>query len=65
MLPHQQRVVVERDDLVDKIGKLAKFLDSTIFYNLHQSEQDRLVRQLSFMNSYAEVLNERISYFRS
>lgn len=63
MLEFQQRVVTERGDLDDKIQKLSKFLDTNTFYNLHLAEQRRLENQLTHMNAYREVLDERIAAF--
>lgn len=64
MMPeYQQRVVNERDDLSDKLSKLAEFLGSDMFYTLSESEQGRLKRQHIAMSSYFFVLNERIEAF--
>jgi hypothetical protein len=63
MQPHQQRVVVEKTELDDKIDKLDAFRAGTIFSSLPEDEQDRLNQQLSFMRSYSGVLADRIAAF--
>lgn len=65
MLPHQQRVVDERNELVSKMAKLYDFIDEAnpIFSKLDDAERDRLVRQHGHMTRYAEVLDERIAAF--
>lgn len=66
MQPHQQRVVDERDDLVEKLGKLGDFVASNpIFKKLPSDEQERLLAQHGFMSEYARVLSERIAAFPS
>lgn len=61
--PHQQRVVDERVELVDKATKLAAFFDTPIFSGLDAAEQGRLRAQLVAMNTYADILTERIAAF--
>lgn len=61
--PHQQRVVDEKSELDEKIGKLVPFLTSKIYAGLPSDEQERLGRQLGLMQQYSSVLNERISAF--
>lgn len=63
MQPYQERVVTERDDLSDKIDRLAQFLDTAAYALLPESERDRMFRQLRHMNNYREVLDERIEAF--
>lgn len=65
--PHQQRVVNERDELVDRMAKLYGFINGggPAFNQLDNAEQYRLRRQLGHMTSYAEVLDERIAAFQS
>lgn len=65
MLPHQQRVVDERNDLVDKMAKLYDFIDeeNPIFSKLDEAEKERLIRQHGYMSKYAETLDERIAAF--
>lgn len=63
MQPHQQRVVTERDELHDKVEKLAKFVDTDTYAMLADAEKDRLLRQLRLMREYRDVLDQRISAF--
>lgn len=63
LLPHQQRVVLEKEELDEKIGKLTPFLDSSIFQSLDSAEQGRLRVQLAVMNFYSQILGSRIDNF--
>lgn len=63
MLPHQQRVVDEKTELDDKLTKLEAFFKTAIFAGIDSREQDRLMRQSTHMNSYSNVLQERIDNF--
>jgi len=42
MQPHQQRVVDEKTELDDKLGKLVKFYDTDIYAKLDEAERVRL-----------------------
>ena len=61
--PHQQRVVDERAELVDKITKLDSFVAGSMFSTLVREEQGRLSKQLEIMRDYATVLQARIDAF--
>lgn len=61
--PHQQRVIGEKAQLDDKIGKLAAFFSSDRYQGLDATEQERLTVQLGAMREYAGVLAERIAAF--
>jgi hypothetical protein len=63
LLPHQQRVVTERDELNTKINALEKFIESPLFAQLDLAEQNRLKGQNRLMVAYADVLTERIVAF--
>ena len=63
LLPHQQRVVEERDQLADKVANLRTLLYGKIFRSLSDDEQTRLVQQLGFMEAYARILEARIDAF--
>jgi hypothetical protein len=63
MQPHQRRVVDEKVELSDKLEKLLKFLDGSIYASLPPSEQSRLSRQSLIMQLYEQVLEERIGSF--
>jgi hypothetical protein len=62
---HQQRVVTERDELAEKITKLAAFLPTATYQRLADEEQTRLANQLDVMRLYCTVLNQRIDAFPS
>lgn len=63
MAPHQERVVTEKRELDEKLGKLGVFLGTTLYHSLPADEQDRLSRQYSLMRGYSDVLGERIDNF--
>jgi hypothetical protein len=64
LLPYQQRVIEERDDLDCKINNLSIFISGSEFDETSHAEQDRLYRQLESMESYLYILNERIEAFK-
>ncbi len=61
--PHQQRVVDESKQLLERLEKLRAFTDTGTFANLDHDEKHRLLRQLDAMGDYAQVLAERINAF--
>ena len=61
--PHQQRVVDEKTELSERLGKLLAFFQSPIFAGLSEAERSRLRNQARFMDGYAAVLEERIAAF--
>ena len=64
--PHEQRVVDENLELVDKIEKLATFIESNeLFQTLDIVDQHLLVNQLYIMNRYSDILVARIGAFQS
>lgn len=68
MPAHQQRVLLERFELVEKADALAAFIGTrdqagSIFGKLPEDEQTRLYRQLQAMRDYSAVLAERIAAF--
>lgn len=63
MKPHQERVVVEKEELDVKLNALDKFLQGDLFKSLSDCEQSRLRWQRMLMKSYSEVLHDRINYF--
>ena len=64
MLLWQERVVAERDELKEKLQKLADFLDSPAWYVLDGTNQRLLEAQASAMSTYLSILNLRISAFK-
>lgn len=57
----KKRLVVERDELDDKIAKLEAFIGSTRFENLDERNRKLLVAQCGVMRRYSTILNVRIS----
>lgn len=64
MLPHQQRVVLEADELEELLIKLKAFLMSELYSKLDAAEQSRLQEQSEHMARYLGVLRERIEAFK-
>ena len=65
MQAFQERVVAEKTELDEKIVKLDSFRAGKTFRTLPEDEQDRLNRQLSFMQQYSGVLADRIAAFKA
>lgn len=63
LLPYQQRVVEELEDLKIKIGNLTVFTTTRTFAELSASERSLLSTQLSAMKTYGYVLELRIAKF--
>lgn len=61
--PHQQRVLIERAELDDKLGKLNGFIGTDLFKTLPSDEQERLTVQRGAMTEYHQVLADRIGAF--
>jgi hypothetical protein len=55
-------MMAEHKELCDKINSLAVFIyENEKFHELCQFEQVRMIKQLGFMDSYAQVLGDRIT----
>lgn len=64
MQDYQQRVVNEKGELDEKLGKLELFIEhSETYQELDPAEQSRLKRQRNIMINYSSVLAERIGAF--
>lgn len=61
LLPHQQRVIEERNDLRDKIRKLSTFLLAPPPSAMLPGEHELLQRQLDVMQRYDAVLTQRLA----
>lgn len=57
----KKRLVVERDELDDKLTKLEAFIGSNRFENLDERNRKLLVAQRDAMRQYSDILNVRIS----
>ena len=62
-LPHQQRVIEEKQELDTKREKLGEFKNTDMFLSLPWQEQERLNTQAHIMTMYSSVLGERIRNF--
>lgn len=60
---HQQRVIAEKAELDAKRTKLNGFYSTTLFHELPESEQSRLLSQGVAMRTYSEILGARIEAF--
>jgi len=63
LLPHQERVVKERDELAAKTEALDKFQKTVAFGQLPIEERLLLWQQSACMRDYKEVLDLRIKWF--
>ena len=64
MLPYQERVVNERDDLKTKANALYGFLASSTFETLPKLDQELLKQQYYAMMIYIGILDQRIERFK-
>ena len=67
MQPYQERVVVEKKELDEKLAKLKEFCfgsNTKIFGSLDPQERDRLEDQYTVMKRYSNILGERIANFK-
>ena len=65
LAPHQQRVVDEHAELLERLCKLRAFIadDKGPFRRLDDAERHRLMRQEEVMTELAENLAERVAAF--
>lgn len=63
LLPYQQRVVEELEELKTKIESLTVFTTTRTFAELSASDRNLLSTQLSAMKTYGYVLELRIAKF--
>jgi len=61
---HQDRVIAERQELQQRIMKLALFIEEIIYKTLPSDEQERLTKQLWYMKDYENILTQRIANFK-
>lgn len=62
--PHQQRVVDEKAELDDRLGKLDVFITSNpVFGKLSDKDQELLTAQRGAMQEYSDILSQRIDLF--
>ena len=58
-----ERMVVEKNELQDKVTKLENFVTGEKLKELKGLEQVYLKEQLKFMNGYLSVLRQRINFY--
>ena len=58
-----ERMIVEKDELQDKVTKLENFVNGEKFKELKGLEQVYLKEQLSFMRGYLSVLRQGINFY--
>lgn len=58
-----ERMVVEKDELQDRVTKLENFVNGEKFKELKGLEQVYLKEQLKFMRGYLSVLRQRINFY--
>lgn len=56
----KKRLIVEREELDDKLAKLEAFIGSPRFENLDERNRELLVSQRGAMRQYSDILSERI-----
>ena len=63
MEEYQKRVIVERDELHEKVRKLEEFFRSDIYLGLDIVERDLMRMQWHAMEVYLRILNMRLAGF--
>lgn len=58
-----ERMIVEKDELQNKVTKLENFVNGEKFRELRGLEQVYLKEQLKFMRGYLSVLRQRINFY--
>lgn len=64
LLPYQQRVVQEKQELDTSLSKLQLFVRTPQFEGLQVEDQELLILQEHYMLRYSVILGERIRRFR-
>ena len=59
-----ERMIVEKDELQDKVTKLENFVNGEKFKELKGLEQVYLKEQLTHMRAYLSVLRQRINFYK-
>ncbi len=58
-----ERMIVEKNELQDRVTKLENFINGEKFKELKGLEQVYLKEQLKFMKGYLSVLRQRINFY--
>lgn len=61
MEDYQERIVVEKKELDEKINKLSNFLSGNIFINLALDKKNLLTHQWEIMQVYSTILGLRLA----
>ena len=64
MEPHQQRVIAERQELRERLGKLENFLAGDLFRSLSHEEGVLLWAQRGAMAQYLAILDRRVALWK-
>ena len=67
MEPYQERVVVEKKELDEKLAKLENFIfrSGGKWFDVPDAERLRMVKQYGHMSDYSRILGERIAAFQT
>lgn len=63
LLPYQQRVVEELNELNERRAKLRNFLVNSDKSDMDEDEKSRMLYQSTLMATLAEVLQQRVDFF--
>lgn len=61
MADYQDRVIAEKVQLDEKIGKLRTFINGPQFLELDGTDQELMDDQFDLMKQYSDVLGQRIA----
>jgi hypothetical protein len=56
----KERLVIETNELIDRLNKLNKFRATDEFYHLDRDNKDLLYEQNILMTKYLQVLGKRL-----
>ena len=65
LAPYQARVIKEKAELDERLGKLSEFLPTPACFDLPFEDRCLLVRQEEAMKQLSAILGERIERFTS
>lgn len=54
------RLINERKELKERIGKLSAFMLTTVFAKLPEIDRKLLLEQAVYMSGYADILDQRV-----
>lgn len=63
--PHEERVLVERGELADRLDRLTTFIGGEAWHKLPETDRDLLIEQCNHMTAYLGVLQRRVARFLS